>query len=59
MDAILDVAGRKGLPVIETWPRRAEGVWRKARQPRENQHFSFDYYKVTPAAEGFVATDDD
>ncbi len=62
MDAILDVARRKGLPVVEDVAQSGGGSFRGRRLGSLGTIgcFSFDYYKVHASGEGgFVATDDD
>jgi 8-amino-3,8-dideoxy-alpha-D-manno-octulosonate transaminase len=61
MDAILDVARRKGLPVIEDVAQAGGGSFQGKRLGNLGTIgcFSFDYYKVQASGEGgFVATND-
>jgi 8-amino-3,8-dideoxy-alpha-D-manno-octulosonate transaminase len=62
MDAILDVAERKGLPVIEDVAQAGGGAFGGKRLGSLGKIgcFSFDYYKVHASGEGgFVTTDDE
>lgn len=62
MDAILDVAKRKGLPVIEDTAQAGGGSFHGKRLGSLGTAgcFSFDYYKVQASGEGgFVTTNDD
>ncbi len=59
---LLDVARRKGLPVVEDVAQSGGGSFRGRRLGSLGTIgcFSFDYYKVHASGEGgFVATDDD
>lgn len=61
MDALLDVAQRKGLPLIEDVAQAGGGSFRGRRLGSLGTMgcFSFDYYKVHASGEGgFVTTDD-
>ena len=62
MDAIMDVANKKGLPVVEDVAQAGGGSFRGKRLGSIGTMgcFSFDYYKVIVSGEGgFVATDDE
>jgi 8-amino-3,8-dideoxy-alpha-D-manno-octulosonate transaminase len=62
MDAIMDLADRKGLPVVEDVAQSCGGSFRAARLGAIGAAgcFSFDYYKITASGEGgFVTTDDE
>lgn len=61
MDALLDVARRKGLPVIEDVAQAGGGSFQGRRLGSLGVMgcFSFDYYKVHASGEGgFMTTDD-
>ncbi len=61
MDAIMDVANKKGLPVIEDNAQAGGGSFRNKRLGTIGKMgcFSFDYYKVIVSGEGgFITTDD-
>ncbi|MDY0170261.1 MAG: aminotransferase class I/II-fold pyridoxal phosphate-dependent enzyme, partial [Thermoguttaceae bacterium] len=61
MDALLDVARRKGLPLIEDVAQAGGGSFQGRRLGSLGTMgcFSFDYYKVHASGEGgFVTTDD-
>jgi 8-amino-3,8-dideoxy-alpha-D-manno-octulosonate transaminase len=61
MDAILDVARRKGIPVVEDVAQAGGGSFQGKRLGSLGTLgcFSFDYYKVHASGEGgFVTTDD-
>jgi len=62
MDAIMDLAASKGLPVVEDVAQACGGTFRGKRLGSIGTLgcFSFDYYKIAVSGEGgFVATDDD
>ncbi len=62
MDAILDLARRKGLPVVEDVAQSGGGSFQGKRLGSLGTLgcFSFDYYKVHASGEGgFVTTDDE
>ena len=62
MDAILDVARRKGLPVVEDVAQAGGGSFQGKRLGSLGTLgcFSFDYYKVHASGEGgFVTTNDE
>ena len=62
MDAILDLARRKGLPVVEDVAQAGGGSFQGKRLGSMGTLgcFSFDYYKVQASGEGgFVTTDDE
>ena len=62
MDAILDFARRKGLPVVEDVAQAAGGSFggRRLGSLGTMGCFSFDYYKIIVSGEGgFVTTDDE
>ncbi len=62
MDAILDLAKRKGLPVVEDVAQAGGGSYHGKRLGSLGTLgcFSFDYYKVQASGEGgFVTTSDD
>jgi dTDP-4-amino-4,6-dideoxygalactose transaminase len=62
MDAILDVANRKGVPVIEDCAQAGGGSYHGRRLGSIGTMgcFSFDYYKVQASGEGgFVTTNDE
>jgi 8-amino-3,8-dideoxy-alpha-D-manno-octulosonate transaminase len=62
MDAILDLARRKGLPVVEDVAQAAGGSFggRRLGSLGTMGCFSFDYYKIIVSGEGgFVTTDDE
>ena len=62
MDAIMDVANQKGLPVIEDVAQSGGGSFGNKRLGSIGTIgcFSFDYYKVIVSGEGgFVTTDDE
>jgi len=62
MDALLDLAKRKGLPLIEDVAQAGGGSFRGQRLGSLGTVgcFSFDYYKVVVSGEGgFVTTDDE
>ena len=62
MDALLDVANRKGLPIIEDVAQAGGGSFHGKRLGSIGSLgcFSFDYYKVHASGEGgFVSTNDD
>ncbi len=62
MDAIMDVADRKGIPVIEDVAQAGGGAFggRRLGSIGTIGCFSFDYYKVIVSGEGgFVTTDDE
>lgn len=62
MDAILDLAGRKGLPVVEDVAQAGGGSFQGKRLGSLGTLgcFSFDYYKVQASGEGgFVTTNDE
>jgi 8-amino-3,8-dideoxy-alpha-D-manno-octulosonate transaminase len=61
MDALLDVARRKGLPIVEDVAQAGGGSFRGKRLGSLGTLgcFSFDYYKVQASGEGgFVTTND-
>ena len=61
MDALLDIAERKGVPVIEDVAQAGGGSFFGKRLGSLGTMgcFSFDYYKIHASGEGgFVATDD-
>ena len=61
MDALLDVADRNGLPLIEDVAQAGGGSFhgRRLGSLGDMGCFSFDYYKVHASGEGgFVTTDD-
>ena len=60
MDAIMDVANKKGIPVVEDVAQAGGGSFRDKRLGSIGAIgcFSFDYYKVIVSGEGgFVTTD--
>ena len=62
MDAILDVARRKGIPVVEDVAQAGGGSFQGKRLGSLGAMgcFSFDYYKVHASGEGgFVTTNDE
>ena len=62
MDAILDVARRKGIPVVEDVAQAGGGSFQGKRLGSLGTMgcFSFDYYKVHASGEGgFVTTNDE
>jgi dTDP-4-amino-4,6-dideoxygalactose transaminase len=62
MDAIMDVANKKGLPVVEDVAQAGGGSFGGKRLGSVGTMgcFSFDYYKVIVSGEGgFVTTDDE
>ncbi len=62
MDVILDLARRKGLPVVEDVAQAAGGSFggRRLGSLGTMGCFSFDYYKIIVSGEGgFVTTDDE
>ena len=62
MDALLDVARRKGLPIVEDVAQAGGGSFQGKRLGSLGTIgcFSFDYYKVHASGEGgFVTTDDE
>jgi dTDP-4-amino-4,6-dideoxygalactose transaminase len=62
MDALLDVAQRKGLPLVEDVAQAGGGSFNGKRLGSLGTLgcFSFDYYKVHASGEGgFVTTDDE
>jgi len=62
MDAIMELAGRKGLAVVEDVAQACGGSFRGKRLGAIGTMgcFSFDYYKIAVSGEGgFVTTDDD
>ncbi|MFH1741417.1 MAG: DegT/DnrJ/EryC1/StrS family aminotransferase [bacterium] len=62
MDAIMDIANRKGIPVIEDTAQAGGGSFQGKRLGSIGAIgcFSFDYYKVVVSGEGgFVTTDDE
>ncbi len=62
MDAVMDVAGRKGLPVVEDVAQSAGGSFGGKRLGSIGTMgcFSFDYYKIAVSGEGgFITTDDE
>ena len=62
MDALMDVAKRKGLPLIEDVAQAGGGSFggRRLGSIGTMGCFSFDYYKVIVSGEGgFVTTDDE
>lgn len=62
MDAIMDVADRKGIPVIEDVAQSGGGSFGSKRLGSIGTIgcFSFDYYKVVVSGEGgFITTDDE
>ncbi len=62
MDAIMDLADRKGLPVVEDVAQSGGGSFGGKRLGSIGTMgcFSFDYYKIVVSGEGgFVATDDE
>lgn len=62
MDAIMDIANRKGIPVVEDVAQSGGGSFGDKRLGSIGSIgcFSFDYYKVIVSGEGgFVTTDDE
>ncbi|MDH4240841.1 MAG: DegT/DnrJ/EryC1/StrS family aminotransferase [Phycisphaerae bacterium] len=62
MDAIMDIADRKGIPVIEDVAQAGGGSFggRRLGSIGTIGCFSFDYYKIIVSGEGgFVTTDDE
>jgi dTDP-4-amino-4,6-dideoxygalactose transaminase len=62
MDAIMDIAEKKGIPVIEDVAQAGGGLFGSRRLGSIGTIgcFSFDYYKVIVSGEGgFVTTDDE
>lgn len=62
MDAIMDIADKKGIPVIEDVAQAGGGSFggRRLGSISTIGCFSFDYYKVIVSGEGgFVTTDDE
>ena len=62
MDAIMDLADRKGLPVVEDTAQACGGSFGGKRLGGIGTAgcFSFDYYKIAVSGEGgFVTTDDE
>ena len=62
MDAIMDIAGKKGIPVVEDAAQAGGGSFggRRLGSIGTIGCFSFDYYKVIVSGEGgFVTTDDE
>ena len=61
MDAIMDIADRRGLPVVEDVAQSAGGSFQGRRLGSVGAVgcFSFDYYKIVVSGEGgFLTTDD-
>ena len=61
MDAIMDVANKKGIPVVEDVAQAGGGSFKDKRLGSIGTMgcFSFDYYKVIVSGEGgFITTDD-
>ena len=62
MDALLDLAKRKGLPLVEDVAQAAGGSFRGKRLGSLGAAgcFSFDHYKILSSGEGgFITTDDE
>jgi dTDP-4-amino-4,6-dideoxygalactose transaminase len=62
MDAIMDIANHKGIPVVEDVAQAAGGSFagRRLGSIGTMGCFSFDYYKIVVSGEGgFVTTDDE
>ncbi|MDX9974276.1 MAG: DegT/DnrJ/EryC1/StrS family aminotransferase [FCB group bacterium] len=62
MDAIMDIANRHGLPVVEDVAQAAGGTFQGRRLGSIGTAgcFSFDYYKIIVSGEGgFITTDDE
>ncbi len=62
MDALVDIANRKGLPLVEDVAQSAGGSFHGKRLGSIGRVgcFSFDYYKILVSGEGgFVTTDDE
>lgn len=62
MDAIMDIAKRKGIPVVEDVAQACGGTFGGKRLGSIGTLgcFSFDYYKIVVSGEGgFVTTDDE
>lgn len=62
MDAIMDIAKAKGIPVIEDVAQSAGGTFAGKRLGSIGSLgcFSFDYYKIIASGEGgFITTDDE
>ena len=62
MDAIMDIAERKGIPVVEDVAQAGGGAFggRRLGSIGTIGCFSFDYYKIIVSGEGgFVTTDDE
>jgi 8-amino-3,8-dideoxy-alpha-D-manno-octulosonate transaminase len=62
MDAIMDIADRKGIPIVEDVAQAGGGSFggRRLGSIGTIGCFSFDYYKVIVSGEGgFVTTDDE
>jgi len=62
MDAIMDIAEKKGIPVIEDVAQSAGGTFggRRLGSIGTMGCFSFDYYKIIVSGEGgFITTDDE
>jgi 8-amino-3,8-dideoxy-alpha-D-manno-octulosonate transaminase len=62
MDAIMDVADKKGIPVVEDVAQAGGGSFQGKRLGSIGAMgcFSFDYYKVIVSGEGgFITTDDE
>jgi 8-amino-3,8-dideoxy-alpha-D-manno-octulosonate transaminase len=62
MDALLDLAKRKGLPLVEDVAQAGGGMFRGKRLGSLGTMgcFSFDHYKVMSSGEGgFITTDDE
>ena len=62
MDAMMDIAARKGIPVVEDAAQAGGGSFQDRRLGSIGQIgcFSFDYYKIIVSGEGgFLTTDDE
>ena len=62
MDAIMEIATRRGIPVVEDVAQAGSGSFRDKRLGSIGTVgcFSFDYYKIIVSGEGgFVTTDDE
>lgn len=62
MDAIMDIANKKGIPVVEDVAQAGGGSFRGEMLGKIGTMgcFSFDYYKIIVSGEGgFVTTDDE
>lgn len=62
MDAIMDIANKKGIPVVEDVAQAGGGLFDGKRLGSIGTMgcFSFDYYKVIVSGEGgFITTDDE